>query len=86
MSVYDKSEGTSFHFDVPFFVYAAARGYSGSATVLFRKRYGLIPEALGSYFGNAMVLFRKSLALILEEPGSYFGSARLLFDISQALP
>ena len=86
MSVYDKSEGTSFHFDVPFFVCAVARGYSGSATVLFRKRYGLIPEALWSYSGRAMVLFRKRYGLISEELGSYFGSTRLLFDISQALP
>jgi len=34
------------------------------STRLFRKRYGLIPEALGSYFGRAGVLFRKHQALI----------------------
>ncbi len=63
MSVYDKSEGASLHFDVPFFVCAAARGYSGSAMVLFRKRLALILEEPGSYFGSARLLFGTSQVL-----------------------
>ena len=49
MSVYDKSEGASLHFDVPF---------------LFVSQHAAIPEALWSYSGSAWLLFWKRQALI----------------------
>ena len=50
MSVYDKSEGASLHFDVPSVFCVTACGYFGSASCLFWKRLVLILEAPCGYF------------------------------------
>ena len=69
MSVYDKSEGASLHFDVPSDFCVTACGYFGSGTCLSPKRLVLIAEAPRAYFGSASCLFRKRLAVILHSAG-----------------
>ena len=53
MSVYDKSEGASLHFDVPSVFCVTACGYFGSGTCLSPKRLAVILEAPCAYFGSA---------------------------------
>ena len=57
MSVYDKSEGASLHFDVPSVFCVTACGYFGSGTCLSPKHLAVIAEAPCGYFGSALRLF-----------------------------
>ena len=76
MSVYDKTEGASLHFDVPSVFCVTACGYFGSGTCLSPKRLAVILEAPCAYFGSASCLSPKRLALILEAPRGYFALCR----------
>ena len=76
MSVYDKSEGASLHFDVPSVFCVTACGYFGSGTCLSPKRLVLILEAPCGYFGSALRLSPKRLAVISEAPCGYFALCR----------
>ena len=70
MSVYDKSEGASLHFDVPSVFCVTACGYFGSASCLLPKRLAVILEAPRAYRRSASWLFRKRLAVILHSAGA----------------